>query len=76
MYGREFWMSTVADYERSKLTQEAFAGGEIAIELRTGVRLRLPAVVRCQNSIGEDRAEGRSRGAATEPMPTGTIVDL
>jgi transposase-like protein len=25
MFGREFWVSTVGEYERSKLTQEAFA---------------------------------------------------
>lgn len=27
MHGREFWVAAVAEYERSKLTQEAFAIG-------------------------------------------------
>ena len=91
MYGREFWVSTVAEFERSGLTQERFAGqrrvpvttlrtwiyklrrerrasvslvpvrvvsstaptardavagsGEIEIELKTGVRLRLSTSV-------------------------------
>ena len=91
MYGREFWVTTVDEFERSKLTQESFArqrgievttlrtwiyklrrerrarvslvpvrvvastaptarcaapvGGEIEIELKTGVRLRLSTTV-------------------------------
>ena len=90
MYGREFWVTTVDEFERSKLTQESFArqrgievttlrtwiyklrrerrarvslvpvrvvastaptardpaaAGEIEIELKTGVRLRLSTSV-------------------------------
>jgi hypothetical protein len=90
MFGREFWVTTVDEFERSKLTQEGFArqrgiavttlrtwiyklrrerkarvswvpvrvvastapaargpaaGGEIEIELKTGVRLRLSTSV-------------------------------
>jgi hypothetical protein len=91
MFGREFWIATVAEFEGSKLTQESFArqrglevttlrtwiyklrrerkasvslvpvrvvgstapaarggtaaGGEIEIELKTGVRLRLSTAV-------------------------------
>ena len=91
MFGREFWVATVDEFERSELTQESFArqreipvatlrswlyklrrerkarvsllpvrviastapaargaaavGGEIEIELKTGVRLRLSTAV-------------------------------
>lgn len=91
MFGREFWVTTVDEFERSALTQESFArqrgvpvatlrtwiyklrrerkasvslvpvrvvastapaargatevGGEIEIELKTGVRLRLSTAV-------------------------------
>jgi hypothetical protein len=89
MFGREFWVATVDEFERSELTQERFArqrripvatlrswiyklrrerkasvslvpvrvvastaapgaaavGGEIEIELKTGVRLRLSTAV-------------------------------
>ena len=91
MFGREFWVATIDEFERSELTQESFArrrrlpvatlrswiyklrrerkstvslvpvrvvastaptarsaaavGGEIEIELKTGVRLRLSTAV-------------------------------
>lgn len=91
MFGREFWVTTVDEFERSELTQESFArqrripvaalrtwiyklrrerktsvslvpvrvvastaptargpaavGGELEIELKTGVRLRLSTAV-------------------------------
>ena len=39
MFGREFWVSTVAEFERSKLTQEAFAErrGVAVTTLRSGI---------------------------------------